>query len=66
MQSKMWGRIGFMAIKLDMSKAYDRVKCYFLLEVMRVMGFDEKWINLVMMCVTSINYSILVNGASEG
>ena len=30
------------------------------------MGFDEKWINLIMMCMTSVNYLVLVNGAMEG
>jgi hypothetical protein len=25
------------------------------------LGFDEKWVNWIMMCVSSVNYSILVN-----
>jgi hypothetical protein len=29
---------------------------------MRRMGFGERWIALVMMCVTSVKYSIIVNG----
>jgi hypothetical protein len=29
---------------------------------MHRMGFCEKWISLIMMCVTTVNYSILVNG----
>jgi hypothetical protein len=33
----------------------------FLELVMRKMGFDEKWVGLVMSCVTSINYSIIIN-----
>ena len=32
---------GFMAIKLDMSKAYDRVDWDFLEKLMRQMGFNE-------------------------
>jgi hypothetical protein len=40
-----------MGIKLDMSKAYDKVKLDFLEVVMRKMGFDDRWVNLVMACV---------------
>ena len=33
---------------------------------MRRMGFQEKWISLVMMCVTTVTYSILVNREPRG
>ena len=57
---------GFMALKLDMSKAYDRVEWCFLEKIMRKIVFNEKWINLVMVCVKIVTYSILVNGEPCG
>jgi hypothetical protein len=51
-----------MALKLDMSKAYDRVEWDFLELIMRRLGFDEQWVFLVMMCVRTIKYSVIING----
>lgn len=62
MHSKMYGKSGFMAIKIDMSNAYDRLEWGFLEAAMTKLGFENRWINLVMMCVRTAQFSVLVNG----
>uniref|UniRef100_A0A803PRU8 Reverse transcriptase domain-containing protein n=1 Tax=Cannabis sativa TaxID=3483 RepID=A0A803PRU8_CANSA len=57
------GKIGVIAIKIDMNKAYDRLECNFLLRVLKANGFNSKVCNLIKQCVTTISYSILLNGA---
>ena len=57
---------GFMAMKLDMSKAYDRVEWIYLVKIMEKLGFCEKWVSLVLECISTVSYSILVNGEPRG
>lgn len=63
MKHRMSGKkVGYMALKLDISKAYDRIEWCFLEVVMIRMGFKE-WIEFIMMCVKTVKYSILLNGS---
>lgn len=62
MKKRSKSKRGMIALKLDMSKAYDRVEWGFLRKLLLTMGFDGRWVNLVMDCVTTVTYSFIING----
>ncbi|KAL3819736.1 hypothetical protein ACJIZ3_005641 [Penstemon smallii] len=66
MKNEKKGKVGHMSLKLDMSKAYDRVEWNFIKESMLTLGFDENFVKLIMTCITTVSYSFLINGEERG
>jgi len=52
----------FGALKIDMTKAYDRVDWSFLKAILLAMNFNDRWVQWIMECVTSVQYTLLING----
>jgi hypothetical protein len=62
MDTRLKGAEGYMALKLNMSKVYNIVEWDFLEMVMSRIGFDSRWVQLLMTCVRTVKYSVLING----
>jgi ribonuclease HI len=61
--SRRKGRVGGMAIKIDLEKAYDRMEWSFIKVVLEHFKFPTSFVNLVMECISSSSVAILLNGA---
>ncbi|XP_021971338.1 uncharacterized protein LOC110866498 [Helianthus annuus] len=54
------------ALKIDIQKAYDTVSWSFLEEILIRFGFHQKMISWIMACVTTVSYSVSINGELHG
>ncbi|RVW60908.1 Endonuclease MutS2 [Vitis vinifera] len=52
--------------KLDIEKAYDNINWKFLVKVLQKMGFGSKWVGWMWSCLSSVKFSVLVNGVPAG
>lgn len=55
-----------MAVKTNISKAYDRLEWPFIQAVLERLGFHQTWIKLIMTCITTVSYSFLINNVVAG
>lgn len=49
-------------IKIDLRKAYDSLEWPFLKTLLQELGFPSKFVGWIMECLSSISYSIMLNG----
>lgn len=55
-----------LMFKIDFEKAYDHVEWRFLDEVLQRKGFGNRWRRKVQGCLSSANFSVLINGRPRG
>lgn len=60
--SKKKGRVGYMAIKVDLRKAYDKLEWSFIRETLLKANLRRDLIDLIINCVSSTTTSVLFNG----
>ncbi|XP_024035529.1 uncharacterized protein LOC127899286 [Citrus sinensis] len=66
LKRKRQGRTGIAALKIDMSKAYDRIEWSFLKAMMMKLGFAERWVELILLCVSTVTYKVLQGNKEVG
>lgn len=57
---------GFMALKIDLQKAYDRFNWNFIHAILKNLGFNAMFINWILTCINSVSFEVLVNGGKTG
>ena len=55
------GNMGFMAIKIDLEKAYDRLEWNFIQDVLLLYNLPSSMVDLIMSCISFSSISLLFN-----
>ena len=60
--SKKRGNEGYMVLKIDLEKAYDKLEWSFIRDMLYRVNLPMDLIDIIMSCVSTVSTSILVNG----
>lgn len=63
---KKKGKKGFLAIKVDIAKAFDKVEWNLLLCILENLGFCPKFAGWIKECISTSSFSFLLNGSPFG
>lgn len=55
-------KTGNIGLKIDMSKAFDRVNWRFFIKTLTAFGFSEHWCKLIYQCLSTSSIVVLLNG----
>lgn len=57
-------KAGYLALKIDLEKAYDKLEWSFIRSMLKRFNFPDILIEIIMSCITTVTTSILFNGGS--
>lgn len=60
---KQKGKNNFMAIKVDLIKAIDRIEWSLLSTILINFGYCKKFVDWIMQCISNASIAFLINGA---
>ncbi|GAU31728.1 hypothetical protein TSUD_215290 [Trifolium subterraneum] len=60
--SKMRGRNGYVAVKVDLAKAYDRIRWSFISAVLEEVNIPAGLRTIIMHCITSVKTNVMWHG----
>ncbi|RDX85377.1 hypothetical protein CR513_33450, partial [Mucuna pruriens] len=58
---KKKGKSGFMAVKVDLEKEYDRLRLDLLIDTLNEVEFIDHFFNLILSCISSTHMHYLMN-----
>nr|DAD35521.1 TPA_asm: hypothetical protein HUJ06_006161 [Nelumbo nucifera] len=60
------GKTFYMAIKINLNKAYDRLEWPYIIKVLDKLGINSHWQGLIQSCISSVEFAFKINGTQRG